>query len=128
MVSRKVDYVKVDTIDGTNIYRLFDHVTVGVQLKGGDSHANVLSFSLLDNRPWRDQAKIGGQVEGSSSVNFLKEARMEQGTDPAEEEEEEEEEDISNRRRKKPKINVYEFFNEMRQLGVRPLDDEPMEI
>ena len=126
MVSRKVDYVKVDTIDGTNIYRLFDHVTVGVQLKGGDSHANVLSFTLLDNRPWQDKAKIG-QAEATSRVNFLKEAKMEQGTDPTEEEEEEEE-DISNRRRKKPKINVYEFFNEMRQLGVRPLDDEPMEI
>ena len=126
MVSRKVDYVKVDTIDGTNIYRLFDHVTVGVQLKGGDSHANVLSFSLLDNHPWREQAKVG-QDEGSGRVNFLKEARMEQGTDPREDEEEEEE-DISNRRRKKPKINVYEFFNEMRQMAVRPLDDEPMEI
>merc|ERR1719219_534060 len=125
MVSRKVDYVKVDTIDGTNIYRLFDHVTVGVQLKGGDNHANVLSFSLLDNHPWRDEAKVG-QVEGSSSVNFLKEARLEQVTDPIEGEEEEE--DISTRRRKKPKINVYEFFNEMRQLGVRPIDDESMII
>ena len=39
------------------------------------------------------------------------------------EEGEEEIDDDSSTRRKKPKINVYEFFNEMRQLGVRPLDD-----
>merc|ERR1712059_166233 len=36
MVTRREHFVKVETIDGTNIYRLFDHVTVGVQLKGRD--------------------------------------------------------------------------------------------
>ena len=36
--------VQVETIEGTNMYRLFDHVTVGVQLKGGDAHAYTLSF------------------------------------------------------------------------------------
>ena len=34
IVTRKEMYVKVDTIDGTNKYQLFDHVTVGIQLKG----------------------------------------------------------------------------------------------
>ena len=52
---------------------------------------------------------------------------MEQVTN-IEEGEEENDDDISSKRRKKPKINVYEFFNEMRQLGVRPLDDESMTI
>lgn len=48
---------------------------------------------------------------------------MEQVTNTVEEEDEDGDEDISCKRRKKPKINVYEFFNEMRQLGVRPIDD-----
>ena len=34
IVTRKEMFVKVDTIDGTNKYKLFDHVTVGIQLKG----------------------------------------------------------------------------------------------
>jgi hypothetical protein len=33
---------QVETIEGTNMYRLFDHVTVGIQLKGSEAHAHVL--------------------------------------------------------------------------------------
>ena len=91
---------------------------------GGESHANLLSFSLLDNHPWRNKDKPG-QAE-VSSVNFFTEARMEQDITVEQDEDEEDEDTL--KRRKKPKINVYEFFNDMRELGKRPLDDEPVKI
>jgi hypothetical protein len=55
-------FVMVETIEGANMYRRFDHVTVGIQLKGSEAHTHVLSFSLLDNRPWN----------GEGSVDFLR--------------------------------------------------------
>merc|ERR1712142_1312960 len=70
LVTKKELFVKVETIEGTNMYRLFDHVTVGIQLKGSEAHAHVLSFSLLNNQPWKD-----GNGAHSASVNFLEEAR-----------------------------------------------------
>ena len=105
--------MKVETIEGTNMYRLFDHVTVGIQLKGSEAHAHVLSFTLLDNQPWRGE---GGE---DRSVNFLREARLDQKEESSEEEETVE---AVQRKRKKPKINAYEFFEDMRKIGVRPLD------
>ena len=39
-----VEIVKVETIEGTNMYRLFEHVTVGIQLKGSEAHAHVLNL------------------------------------------------------------------------------------
>ena len=63
---------------------------------------------------------------GSAQVNFLQEARLdkaqamntEDSIEDLEEEEEEEEKQV--KRRKKQKVNVYEFFEEMRQMGLRP--------
>ena len=34
VVTKRENFVKVETLEGTNMYRLFDHVTVGIQLKG----------------------------------------------------------------------------------------------
>ena len=114
VVTKKEMFVKVETIEGTNMYRLFDHVTVGIQLKGSESHAHVLSFSLLDNQPWKGD---GGGEEGA--VNFLREARLEQKEESCEEEEMEEE---VKSKRKKIKINAYQFFESMRKVSVKPLD------
>ena len=63
---------------------------------------------------------------GSAQVNFLQEARLdkaqamntEDSIEDLEEEEEEKEKQV--KRRKKQKVNVYEFFEEMRQMGLRP--------
>ena len=125
VVTRRDTFVKVETIEGTNRYRLltvcreimfvsryelFDHVTVGIQMVGGDHHANTLKLSLLDPKPWED-GSLG------RSVNFLKEARRgeaEAGAGVKVEEEEETE-------KKKSKINPYEFFEDMRKVGLRPL-------
>ena len=35
---------QVETIDGTNVFRLFEHVTVGIQLRGSEAHAHRLAF------------------------------------------------------------------------------------
>ena len=114
VVTKKEMFVKVETLEGTNMYRRFDHVTVGIQLKGSEAHAHVLSFTLLDNQPWK------GDGEGEErAVNFLREVRMEQKEDRSEEEEMVEQ---VGGKRKKPKINAYEFFEEMRKIGVRPLN------
>jgi hypothetical protein len=48
-------FVMVETIEGANKYRRFDHVTMGIQLKGSEAHTHVLSFSLLDIRPWNGE-------------------------------------------------------------------------
>jgi len=114
VVTKKEMFVKVETLEGTNMYRRFDHVTVGIQLKGSEAHAHVLSFTLLDSQPWK------GDGEGEErAVNFLREVRMEQKEDSSEEEEMVEQ---VGGKRKKPKINAYEFFEEMRKIGVRPLN------
>lgn len=39
--------MQVETIEGTNMYRLFEHVTVGIQLKGSEAHAHVLNLRYL---------------------------------------------------------------------------------
>ena len=59
------------------------------------------------------------EVEGDK-FNFLQAAREEQ----KEEVEEEEEMEVVEKegRRKKPKVNVYDFFQQMMAVCVRPLD------
>ena len=87
---------------------------------GHDSHAHLLSYNLLDNKPWK-----GNSVSnlGSGQVNFLQEARLDKAQslhteDSIEDLEEEEEKQV--KRRKKQKVNAYQFFEEMRQMGLRP--------
>ena len=123
VVTKKETFVKVETLEGTNKYKLFDHVTVGIQLRGNDAHANVLSLSLLDNRPWKEDTTDSQQKQ----VNFLKEAKLEKsGSQNIEEDSEEdvvpENVDEKHHKRRKAKVNAYQFFQEMEQLGLRPLD------
>ena len=113
----------METLEGTNKYKLFDHVTVGIQLRGNDAHANVLSLSLLDNRPWKEDTNDSQQKQ----VNFLKEAKLEKsGSQNIEEDAEEdvvpENVDEKHHKRRKAKVNAYQFFQEMEQLGLRPLN------
>jgi DIS3-like exonuclease 1 len=118
VVTKKEMFVKVETIEGTNMYRRFDHVTVGIQLKGSEAHPHVLSLTLLDNKPWKGE----GDTE-DKTVNFLREAKLDQKED-REDSDEEMVEEVGGSKRKKPKVNVYEFFEEMRKIGVRPLNSE----
>ena len=127
VVTKREKYVKVEALEGTNMYRLFDHVTVGIQLKGSDAHANVLSLILLDNHPYKDDnyyATGEAADKQGSKVNFLQEARAEQANMETDEHEEEEAEVVEGSKRKKQKVDVYQFFLEMRQMGVKPLDKD----
>ena len=74
------DYeVYVETLEGTQTYRLFDHVTVAIQLKkvGAEMHANELSYHLISKRGGglsnRDEIKFG-----KSEINFLHELQLNQ--------------------------------------------------
>jgi len=112
--------IRVETVEGTQTYRIFDHVTVGIQLKGSEAHGHSLSFSLLDNKPFRE----GCPTSQEGNVNFLAAARKEQ-----KENEEEEEEECSvdgnemQSKRKKKKINPFQFFQSMRLLGMSTIND-----
>ena len=76
--------------------------------------------SLLEKAPWSGSRE--GEMEGDK-FNFLRAAREEQEEmeKEAEKNEGEEEELPGEGKRKKQKINVYDFFQEMRNISVRPL-------
>ena len=126
VVTRRENFVKVETLEGTNMYRLFDHITVGIQLKGNDVHANVLSFTLLDNQPYNKDDTSGGSE--NTKINFLQEAKMEQeqGAVPVDFDEDDNEDisEISEKKKKKTKVNIYNFFQDMQQMGLRPLENK----
>ena len=97
----------------------------GYTFSGHDSHAHSLSYNLLDKAAWKGTG-VGNL--GSGQVNFLQEARLDKAQalnteDSIEDLEEEEEKQV--KRRKKQKVNVYEFFEEMRQMGLRPPSGHP---
>ena len=76
--------------------------------------------SLLEKAPWSGSRER--EMEGDK-FNFLRAAREEQEEmeKEAEKKEGEEEELPGEGKRKKQKINVYDFFQEMRNISVRPL-------
>ena len=78
----------------------------------------LLCCSLLEKAPWKGKEEVEGD-----KFNFLRAAREEQEEKEmeAEKEEEEDQERLGEGRRKKQKINVYDFFQEMRNISVRPL-------
>ena len=67
-----------------------------------------------------DTLLVFQEVEGDK-FNFLQAAREEQEKEEVEEEEEMEVVEKEGRR-KKPKVNVYDFFQQMMDVCVRPLD------
>ena len=47
VVTKRENFVKVETLEGTNMYRLFDHVTIGIQLKGAEKLYWLNSYSVI---------------------------------------------------------------------------------
>lgn len=74
----------------------------------------------MEKAPWKGE--MGREAEGDK-FNFLRAAREEQEEREKEAEMEEQEENLEERGRKRQKINVYDFFQEMRGISVRPLLD-----
>ncbi|XP_023335142.1 DIS3-like exonuclease 1 [Eurytemora carolleeae] len=109
IVTLREHFVKVDTIDGTDIYRIFDHVTVSIQLKGSEAHGHELSYVLLDNKGFKTRP---GEER---SVNFLSAAREKKSFEDSASEDEKEEE--------LKESKVFRFFQNMRDLGTKTLED-----
>ena len=65
----------------------------------------------MEKAPWKGE--MGREAEGDK-FNFLRAAREEQEEREKEAEMEEQEENLEERGRKRQKINVYDFFQEMR--------------
>ena len=91
----------------------------------------MLSLNLLDNRPWKEDTKQSEISQGSSRVNFLQQAKLDQ-VNSSVDDEDNEIEDITEERtksskRKKQKVNVYQFFQDMEKIGLRPLDSETVD-
>lgn len=112
-------------MEGTQTYRLFDHVTITIQLKGSDAHQNKLAFYLLSKRP--PKAKLA-----QGEMNFLKEIRKEIDADrrmdddvvldaAAEAEEEDSEKGDKKPKKKRMKRSMYDFFQDMREMGQSEL-------
>ena len=93
-----------------------------IYVLGNEAHANSLTFSLLDNKPWTQEQS----QQETSKINFLQEAKQDQAaTEDVDIESDNDDnviEDNKDRRKKKKSINVYEFFQNMQQIGVRPLE------
>merc|ERR1712210_359703 len=60
-------------------YRLFDHVTVTIQIKGSESHAHKLAFYLLSKKA---SAK-SGRGFGKGEIDFLQEIRKDRDVESA---------------------------------------------
>ena len=80
VITQREHFVKVETLEGTDVYRIFDHVTVGIQLKGSEAHGHELSFILLDKQG------LVSHPAAASSFNFLSAAREAASLDESDEE------------------------------------------
>ena len=88
-----------------------------------------MSLVLLDNHPFSDpnsSTDFSDKQSKGSKVDFLQQAKAEQMAEDVAEADTsvEEEEREGGSKRKKQKVDVYRFFLEMQQMGVRPLDKD----
>jgi len=107
VITQREHFVKVETLEGTDVYRIFDHVTVGIQLKGSEAHGHELSFILLDKQGF--VSRKDEQPATASSFNFLSAAREAASLDESDEEQVTSEETDS---------KAYAFFQNMRSMGT----------
>jgi hypothetical protein len=118
-VIHQTDYeVHVETLDGTQTYRLFDHVTVVIQLKRTslNLHANELAFHLVSRR---SRSKAGeSSTFGKSEVNFLHELKLSQDRGGKGGESDDEVGPVNDPKKK----SVYRFFLDMSNLGASASD------
>ena len=119
-VIRQTDFeVQVETLEGSQTYRLFDHVTVVIQLKkvGADLHANELAYHLISKR--RISSQDDGAKFGKSEINFLQELKINQERQNRDKEEEDDDDlQKMDSDLKKKKKSTYQFFQDMHQMGA----------
>jgi len=114
VVTQREHFVKVETIEGTDIYRLFDHVTIGIQLKGSEDHGHSLSLSLLEKGRFIPPTNPSSSSD-SKDFNFLSAAREKVSFD--------EDDDITSgsveddKKRRPKESATFRFFENMKILG-----------
>jgi len=131
------DYdIQVKTENGTQTYKLFDHVTVIIQLKRSneDLHPNSLSFLLVGKVPVASQE---ANVSSNEEVDYLKElirvqvfnslflyfyTKIKNILINLSQEANKTEENADERIEKGKNIekSIYSFFQEMTSLGLTP--------
>ena len=117
--------VHVEPSDGKRrqSYRLFDHVTVTIQLsKCSDVHARSLAFYLLSKRPLSTDANNVNKFEDMkiSKMDFLQEIKKDQQK-PEQQSTNENNQDNNLMKKgksaEKEKLSMYRFFEDMKTLG-----------
>ena len=117
--------VHVEPSDGKRrqSYRLFDHVTVTIQLSQcSDVHARSLAFYLLSKRPISTDPKYGNSVENVkiSKMDFLQEIKKDKQKMEQQSIGKDEQEPSSTKKdnsTEKEKLSMYRFFEDMKTLG-----------
>merc|ERR1712200_378714 len=118
----------VETIDGVDEYRLFDHVTLTIQLKGSEMHGYELTYKLLEKAAYKpsgqpvtlDEEKKS-QDKGNSkdkSFNFFSATKYRLANQAEVDLEDDDETD----KVLEATSNVYRFFQDMRILSSEKSD------
>ena len=100
-------------------------------IQGTEAHAHKLAFYLLSKKP---PEKSGLKSLGKGEIDFLEEIRKDRDIDvedsleaaasEIEMQREDDEDSADNPAKKRVKRQTaYDFFREMRQMGLRPIDD-----
>ena len=111
--------IHVEPEDGkrTQTYKLFDHVTVTIQLKGSDEHAKSLSFLLLAFRTSAHNSEV--KLE-KAEINFLREIKLQnqqQVMDVDDESTTKVDDDGGPNKKKRKQVSLYRFFQDMKKMG-----------
>ena len=100
-------------------------------MQGTEAHAHKLAFYLLSKKP---PEKSGLKSLGKGEIDFLEEIRKDRDIDVEDsleaaaseiEMQRAEDEDSAEQpaRKRAKRQTAYDFFREMRQMGLRPIDD-----
>ena len=126
--------VHVEPLDGKRrqSYRLFDHVTVTIQLSNhSDVHARTLAFYLLSrysiSTGKSNVGKQGSKMEDMkiSKMDFLQEIKKDQKKleDSLAKEGENDELMETEVKAKKEKVSMYRFFQDMKTIGETEINE-----
>ena len=118
--------IHVEPSDGKRrqSYKLFDHITVTIQLSNSsDVHARSLAFYLLSRYPLaaetKNSARHGNKDEIKiSKMDFLQEIKKDkQNLENKLIEKDEFTDNSLHKEKTKEKVSMYKFFEDMRSVG-----------
>ncbi|XP_040572324.1 DIS3-like exonuclease 1 [Lepeophtheirus salmonis] len=110
--------IHIETLHGKKVYKLFDHVTLCIQLSGTDAHAHSLTFHLLSPKPPRDSI---ARNEDGKPIDFFNALKLEQEEEDNKSLSETEEMKRNNGNQRKKK-SVYSFFKDLKKTSISTND------